>query len=444
MANIGRNANNVLSETIQKLKKKVIALLERGRLEEALTIIKQYISNFDTQFEAETLNNIRALRKAKKDKRQGTITYEIYNAALNKMSFNIQDLLDEIVKEIGAVNPQKTIVTPELSSSVEEKIIGKNDLIDIAWLQKALNASQSVCRVITPTGKGSGFLIKGGLLMTNNHVIRSAGRAANTRIEFNYLEADLPKTTIYRLDNTVFFTNTALDVTIVKIKDKPDEPLSNWGYLKLALDYIPQVDEQVNIIQHPKGGVMKISLGTNEVLSVWDKQLFYNTDTEAGSSGSPVFNENWEVVALHNGGRLIEDGGLTINGEGKKASANRGVLMKYIVPHIPSIMEDETGEQESESNEKTSVEHVETKSESIEQIKEVENKDTMDWKQLNDWIDEGTLSELFKELDEIYDQMKSRKALYNRFKREYESGQSNFDFNDRLKTFLGSLKNQIT
>jgi V8-like Glu-specific endopeptidase len=38
-------------------------------------------------------------------------------------------------------------------------------------------------------------------------------------------------------------------------------------------------------------------------------RVHYLTDTLKGSSGSPVFNSNWEVVALHHrGGWLAEPG----------------------------------------------------------------------------------------------------------------------------------------
>jgi V8-like Glu-specific endopeptidase len=37
------------------------------------------------------------------------------------------------------------------------------------------------------------------------------------------------------------------------------------------------------------------------VTSVFARTVTYLTDTEPGSSGSPVFNSAWEVVALHAG-----------------------------------------------------------------------------------------------------------------------------------------------
>jgi hypothetical protein len=50
--------------------------------------------------------------------------------------------------------------------------------------------------------------------------------------------------------------------------------------------------------------VKKIGMVHNVVRYVGDA-IRYRTDTEEGSSGSPVFNEQWQVVALHH--RWVRD-----------------------------------------------------------------------------------------------------------------------------------------
>lgn len=86
----------------------------------------------------------------------------------------------------------------------------------------------------------------------------------------------------------------------------------DWGVVRLAskapdsaavLDLTgtdpPCPDEYVFIIQHPDGGPKMIGLSHNLVRYVDDNVLQYWTDTKAGSSGSPVFNQRWEIVGLH-------------------------------------------------------------------------------------------------------------------------------------------------
>ena len=68
--------------------------------------------------------------------------------------------------------------------------------------------------------------------------------------------------------------------------------------------------ECVSIIQHPKGDPKQVALRKNEVIKLPDDEdrfLHYQTDTNPGSSGSPVFNDSWEVVALHHSGKPAVD-----------------------------------------------------------------------------------------------------------------------------------------
>ena len=60
----------------------------------------------------------------------------------------------------------------------------------------------------------------------------------------------------------------------------------------------------VNIIQHPLGERKKISMHNSNLVDISDDQddsdfCYYTTDTLKVSSGSPVFNKDWEVIALH-------------------------------------------------------------------------------------------------------------------------------------------------
>lgn len=67
----------------------------------------------------------------------------------------------------------------------------------------------------------------------------------------------------------------------------------------------PKRATTVNIIQHPRGGLKQIAFRRNEVIEIPDGQkdfLYYTTDTEPGSSGSPCFNDQWELIALHHSG----------------------------------------------------------------------------------------------------------------------------------------------
>lgn len=57
----------------------------------------------------------------------------------------------------------------------------------------------------------------------------------------------------------------------------------------------------LNIIQHPVGQPKKIAIRNNLATRADSPELRYFTATLGGSSGSPVFNDNWRVVGIHRG-----------------------------------------------------------------------------------------------------------------------------------------------
>jgi V8-like Glu-specific endopeptidase len=67
---------------------------------------------------------------------------------------------------------------------------------------------------------------------------------------------------------------------------------------------LPGGKTNVYVVGHPRGAGLQISLHDSRLLDIDDDEhlIHYRTPTDPGSSGSPVFNSSWEVVALHHGG----------------------------------------------------------------------------------------------------------------------------------------------
>lgn len=57
--------------------------------------------------------------------------------------------------------------------------------------------------------------------------------------------------------------------------------------------------QSVSLIQHPKGNYKEIVLYGNRVQALYQNFIQYETDAEPGSSGSPLFNEQWQLVGMH-------------------------------------------------------------------------------------------------------------------------------------------------
>ena len=194
----------------------------------------------------------------------------------------------------------------ESSASVLEKIVGEDTLRPIAMLEQALSAAESVVHIEGPLGLGTGFVVAPRLIMTNHHVIDSAAHAMNSVVTFNYQLDALAKPKAYTrvLPQTggIFFTDAELDVTIVEIEKAPEAAI--------PLPVRPArmaVDSRVAIIQHPDGFWKKISLQNNFVEYADERVVQYTTSTRRGSSGAPVFDDDFQVVAVHHAGGDLPD-----------------------------------------------------------------------------------------------------------------------------------------
>jgi len=191
-----------------------------------------------------------------------------------------------------------------------EKILGaQSTLLPIRFLEIGMQRSRAVARIVLKDGSsGTGFLIPGNWLLTNNHVLPTADKANGAKAEFNYQQtADGLDAAVksYALDASRYHTSVENDWTAIGI-----EPAASvdWGVLPLE-PVTTAKDAFVNIIQHPGGGPKQIGLYHNTVAFVGEGRVQYLTDTLPGSSGSPVFDDQWRIVALHHSGGMLREPG---------------------------------------------------------------------------------------------------------------------------------------
>ncbi len=58
------------------------------------------------------------------------------------------------------------------------------------------------------------------------------------------------------------------------------------------------------VLQHPDAAPLKLALEMSGIVALNGNQtrVTYTVNTEGGSSGSPCFNTDWELIALHHSG----------------------------------------------------------------------------------------------------------------------------------------------
>ncbi|MFI7413991.1 endonuclease [Streptomyces sp. NPDC049627] len=191
-----------------------------------------------------------------------------------------------------------------------ERLMGRNDLIGVAFLEGGHLAARSVGRVtVTAPGgghHGTGFMVSPSLLMTNNHVLRSPEEAERGVIEFDFqagIDGRPLAPVAFSLEPQRFFaTDRDLDFSVVAVARHGQQGAQLADFHWLPLDGTQGkviLGEFVNIIQHPNGEPKQFALRENVIVDVLDRFIHYATGATPGTAGSPVFNDQWELVAMH-------------------------------------------------------------------------------------------------------------------------------------------------
>lgn len=256
----------------------------------------------------------------------------------------------------------------------ERKVGDTLDFDDLPPTASALDAGRPIARLVelidrqrVGEGFATGFLVSGPLLVTNWHVFGDPDEARGCGAQFGYQRnaaGGIDAGVVFELDPAGFFhSDEALDLAVVGITRAPalgSQPLDSYGHVRL----IPSVGkilagQPVSIIQHPDGGHKRWAIRDNTLVrepGAAELFLEYTTDTLPGSSGSPAFNKDWELVAIHHSGVprmqgdevLLRDGSVWRPGIPDSAIdwvANEGVRVSKVHAHLQSLTFDEAERQ---------------------------------------------------------------------------------------------------
>lgn len=189
----------------------------------------------------------------------------------------------------------------------ERQLEAEPTLLDITFLQRGLELAPAVVRLLVTHESeryyGTAFRIEADLLLTNYHVLYPAAGSPATEVEawFGYERsfggADLLPTVV-RTDPASITGAPEHDWAVIRTIDQLAAAAPKINLFEADENSV-KLNDRVYIIQHPFGGVKKIGMIHNVVRYLNDDVIGYRTDTGGGSSGSPVFDEQWRLVGLH-------------------------------------------------------------------------------------------------------------------------------------------------
>lgn len=246
---------------------------------------------------------------------------------------------------VEITNLAQTLATARTLESDKqfEKVLGIDRYKTFQWYRTGLERAAGVAQIMNRSGNGigSGFIVQGTdihqsfgeewIVVTNAHVIsddpleQSSSPASlpadEAQIRFEAIDPEQ----LYAVKEILFSSpRSELDCTIVSLQS-PAEFVKPYPIAKR----LPLVgkNQRVYVIGHPRGGGLSYSIDDNLLLDHETPRVHYRAPTEGGSSGSPVFNQQWDLIALHHAGGMAMK---KLNNQPGYYPANEGLSFQSI------------------------------------------------------------------------------------------------------------------
>jgi hypothetical protein len=220
-----------------------------------------------------------------------------------------------------------------------EKVFSDGSLMPVRWFATGIERARLIARIdqqATGTPYGTGFLIRARdlglgagdeiLMLTNAHVVsddpqvqavHKALAPDDAEIHFTMNEVAVNP---YRIGE-VLWTSTPeqCDATLVRLDKAP--PAASPAPVAPMLP-VADGKQSVWVMGHPSGRALSFSARNNVFIAAEGRLLRYRAATEGGSSGSPVFNNEWKLIGLHHAAVAVK----LADGE-----ANEGIWLQSII-----------------------------------------------------------------------------------------------------------------
>ena len=263
-----------------------------------------------------------------------------------------------------------------MRGAVEEEALFNGELQSSRFLYEGSKTSRFVGKICLQNGcQATGTMVSKRLLLSSLHVFKDCKKG---EVRFEIVD---PHSSIYQVSEVAFtlepdkcflsHPDRKLDIVLVAVSETSingQARLSDVGYCKRTMSS-DRPGTHVNIIQYPENSYQMVVLRKNQILDaddsflkLFDKAfvehhrykaqrsamkkswlsslkkarkkadsetnspfLHYKADTKGGSSGSPCFDDMWNLIGIHHCALSVEDK--------KKFSyvANEGVKINVVI-----------------------------------------------------------------------------------------------------------------
>jgi V8-like Glu-specific endopeptidase len=249
---------------------------------------------------------------------------------------------------------QRQVTRDALERLTDSAVRLKNPVL---WRDQMARAESCVCRVLVKGDPaGTGFLAGPGLVITNYHVVEQH-QGSPIQVEFGYrigtdgtaergqrhdvtgpalfqrpysaVDSQYPKTAVPAPEE--------LDFAVLPVGGEPELALVDGrprGTIAPAAPPRLSSGELVTIIQHPMGEPLQFAYDRVLEINANQTRVTYKVQTRQGSSGSPCFDADWNLVAVHHGADPRTGTALGDYNEGIPIAAVRASLPPEVVSKL--------------------------------------------------------------------------------------------------------------
>jgi V8-like Glu-specific endopeptidase len=301
-----------------------------------------------------TLRQLEEVWKLDMNSESGRLILPLLRAELLKREggcfiIDVAELQKQKAVEAATQTKYDALAKKSVHENKLEKVFGDESFKTYKWYMTGADRCLAVARIGRDTSKGfgTGFLLKGNalhhslgdelVLITNAHVVsddprEGALRSQEAIIIFEALNRDEE----FRVGE-IFWSSSSkeLDATVIRFSQEDQERLKTLTKdvrIYPVSKYLPIIDsegtnQRIYIIGHPLGGTLQLSFQDNLLLDHEDPKIHYRTPTVGGSSGSPVFNQQWDLIGLHHAGSTEMN---CLNGKPGTYEANEGIWIQSV------------------------------------------------------------------------------------------------------------------